>query len=94
MDYLTESNWNPRKLQYEIGEDVKVKIWACRDRMRCERESCQIGQINLAESKGMAIQIATPFRQSKRSIPKSKLEMLRTTPRELAESLVSDAVSE
>ena len=94
MEYLTERNWRPLKGQYEIGEKVKVKIWVCGDRMRCRGDSCRIEDVNLSEAKGFAVQIATPKRQSKRSIPKAKMDMIGLSPKDMAEYLVEDAVSE
>ena len=92
MEYLTEKNWNPRRLQYEIGEDWKIKIWPCKERMRLEKESCKPEDIDLDESYGMAIQIIGGGRQSRRTIPATKMEMIDATPKEMAEMLVEDAL--
>lgn len=93
MEYLTERNWNPRKLQYELGETWKIKVWPCKERMKLERESCKIEDIDLDEAYGMAIQITGGGRQSRRTIPASKMEMIDVTPKEMAEMLVEDAIS-
>ncbi len=91
--YLTEKTWNPRTLQYEIGEKWKVKIWSCNARMRLSKEPCRIEEVDLDEAYGMAIQIAGGGRQSKRTIPASKMEMIEITPTDMAEMLVEDAIS-
>ena len=45
MEYLTEKTWNPRHLQYEIGEEWKVKIWSCNAKMRLSKDPCKIEDI-------------------------------------------------
>jgi len=91
-EYLTDRNWNAKKFQYEIGEKAKVKIWRCRERMRCRQESCRIGDVDLNEDYGMAVQVVCGGRQFKRSIPASKMEMLDLSPKEMAEMIVADAI--
>lgn len=93
MEYLTEKTWNERKLQYEIGEEWKIKIWPCNAKMRLSKEPCRIEEVDIEEAYGMCIQIIGGGRQSKRTIPASKMEMIETTPKEMAEMLVEDAIS-
>lgn len=93
MKYLTEKTWNPRRLQYEIGEEWKIKIWSCNARMRLSKDPCKIEEVDLDEAYGMCIQIIGGGRQSKRTIPASKMEMIETTPADMAEMLVEDAIS-
>ncbi len=92
MEYLTEKTWNSRRLQYEIGEEWKIKIWSCNAKMRLSKDPCRIEEVDLDEAYGMAIQIIGGGRQSKRTIPASKMEMIKATPKEMAEMLVEDAV--
>ena len=94
MEYLSDKYWNPNKLQYEIGEEWRIKIWSCKERMRCEKEPCRIEEVDMDAAYGMAIQIVGGGRQSKRSIPMSKLEMVESTPKEFAEMLVEDAIGD
>ena len=93
MEYLTEKTWNERKLQYDIGEEWKIKIWPCNAKMRLPKESCQIKEVDLEEAYGMCIQIIGGGRQSKRTIPASKMEMIGATPKDMAEMLIEDAIS-
>ena len=93
MEYLTEKTWNERKLQYEIGEDWKVKIWSCNAKMRLSKDPCRIEDVNLDEVYGMAIQIIGGGRQTRRTIPASKLEMIEATPKDMAEMLIEDAIA-
>lgn len=94
MEYLSDRFWNSKKLQYEIGEEWKIKIWSCKERMRCEKEPCRIEDVDMNAAYGMAIQIVGGGRQSKRSIPMSKLEMIESNPKEFAEMLVEDAIGD
>lgn len=93
MEHLTSKNWNERKLQYEIGEKWKIKIWKCNAKMRPGRDSCKIEDVDLNEDYGMSIQIAGGGRQTRRTIPATKMEMIETTPKEMAEMLVEDAIA-
>ena len=92
MEYLSLKNWNERKMQYDIEEEWHVKIWKCNAKMRLAKESCRIEDVDLDEDYGMAIQIIGGGRQTKRTIPSSKMEMIEATPKEMAEMLVEDAL--
>ena len=92
-EYLTEKTWNPRMLRYEIGEEWKIKIWPCNAKMRLSKDPCRIEDVDLDEAYGMAVQIIGGGRQSKRTIPASKMEMIGATPKDMAEMLIEDAIS-
>ena len=92
MEYLVSKNWNEKKMQYDVREDWHVKIWSCNAKMRLSKDPCCIEEVDLDEAYGMCIQIIGGGRQTKRTIPASKMEMIEATPKEMAEMLVEDAM--
>lgn len=89
-DYLRDAKWNPVKGQYEIGDDWRIKIWKCKERMRCERDACRIEDVDLDAVCGIAVQIVGGGRQTKRSIPAKKLEWLGGDVRETVNCLIDE----
>ena len=87
---LDKARWNAARKQYEIGEDWRIKLWPCKERMRCERDSCRVEDVDLDAVYGIAVQIIGGGSQTKRSIPVDKLEWLGGNGRDIVNGMLEE----
>ena len=90
MGLLDRARWNASKKQYELGESWLVKLWRCKERMRCEPEPCRAEDVDVNAVRGIAVQIVGGGRQTKRSIPADKLEWLGGSVKEIVEGMLEE----
>ena len=90
MEHLKKARWNESRRQYEIGEEWKVKLWRCKERMRCEAEPCKVDEVDLKSVYGIAVQITGGGKQTKRSIPADKLEWLGGNVMDIVNGLLDE----
>lgn len=90
MSLLDKARWNAARKQYELGENWRVKLWRCKERMRCEQESCKFDEVDVDAVHGIAVQIVGGGKQTKRSIPVDKLEWLGGNVKEIVEGMLEE----